>query len=270
LWVNFPDKARREVAPDGYRFDLMVDTDNHDIESFDVEERFVASTDDVKLIVEAITLRFFAEYIANGGEACPWPDCESSDIESRHVNNDNDGMDREMVCNECGREWTEQFRMTNIGITEGERQFGEPQNSTPPELNLDQCIELINERDDTMLVFDSKTATFEVLKGGQQIAEGVTIDQVFEQGRAIRAERGFVRLPAIVTMLIVMIVCFASLAYAQTATPPKACDTVEDCKQKNGTVALVFYCGATTKAGTPCKHRVKVKGAHCYQHGGAK
>jgi hypothetical protein len=32
-----------------------------------------------------------------------------------------------------------------------------------------------------------------------------------------------------------------------------------------------FYCGVTTKAGTPCKHRVKARGAHGWQHqGGAK
>lgn len=34
-------------------------------------------------------------------------------------------------------------------------------------------------------------------------------------------------------------------------------------------VKEAFYCGAMTKAGTPCKHRVKVKGAHCWQHQGA-
>jgi len=32
----------------------------------------------------------------------------------------------------------------------------------------------------------------------------------------------------------------------------------------------VMLCGAPTKKGTPCKHRVKKAGDHCYLHGGAK
>lgn len=31
-------------------------------------------------------------------------------------------------------------------------------------------------------------------------------------------------------------------------------------------IAHVFYCGAPTKAGTPCKHRVKHAGERCWQH----
>lgn len=29
-----------------------------------------------------------------------------------------------------------------------------------------------------------------------------------------------------------------------------------------------YYCGAITKAGTACKHRVKVQGTRCFQHQG--
>lgn len=30
----------------------------------------------------------------------------------------------------------------------------------------------------------------------------------------------------------------------------------------------VYYCGALTKKGTPCKHRVKHQGDRCWQHKG--
>lgn len=49
-------------------------------------------------------------------------------------------------------------------------------------------------------------------------------------------------------------------------TVPVADNTAVDTIISKKLTKCVYYCGAKTKKGTPCKHRVKILGAKCPQH----
>lgn len=115
LWVNYPEQERREVGGGEPRFSISLE---HDADGYSDE---LLKTDSVHQIVRSIQSRFFAEYVATGGNACPWADCESSDTEAGNFNNEPDGRDTTIRCNDCGREWEEQFRMTRVAVVQGNR-----------------------------------------------------------------------------------------------------------------------------------------------------
>lgn len=56
-----------------------------------------------------------------------------------------------------------------------------------------------------------------------------------------------------------------AVAPPASASPPRAAVPANA-----GTTASTkaFYCGATTKKGTPCSRKVKVEGSRCFQHAG--
>lgn len=127
LWVNYPDKgSHREIGVDEPRFTIVIDHEGNLHSAI----HHLLSSDDLQIILDAITARFFAEYVHNGGTTCPWPDCESNDIESDKHKKTYDDSDSPITCNGCGREWTELYRLTGVSIDEGQRQFGDPQDIT--------------------------------------------------------------------------------------------------------------------------------------------
>lgn len=222
LWVNYTDD-QREVGKGEPRFSLYRDNPEMTINVLTV-----LLSNDVKDIVKAVTVRFFAEYIGNtlvdGSASCPWPDCESSDTEGIDCHNEVD-IDRTIHCNDCGREWTEHYDLTRVSIDEGTRQH-EPSEAA--------------------------------VQSGRCNAPA----RIAEQGRA--------RLGAVIVMaLLILLALCAMMAVKASAQVP--CTTDTDCMEKNdGAKAKVYYCNAPTKKGTPCKHRVKKAGDHCFQHKTAK
>lgn len=140
LLVDYPDIERREFRDHYKRLVLFYDrpteaeANHYDVtydprrfNSYDDKfEYLIFQTDDVREMVNAITERFFQEYVWTGGASCPWPDCESGQIESyarESLSFDSEGMDNRVRCNECGREWTELYRLVSISLDEGQRQF---------------------------------------------------------------------------------------------------------------------------------------------------
>jgi hypothetical protein len=140
LWVDYPAVERREFGDRYKRFVLFYDRptdadagrydDTYDPRRFDsYDDKFeyvIFETDDTVEMVNAITERFFQEYVWTGGTTCPWPDCESGHVESyarESLSFDSEGMDNHVRCNECGRDWTELYRLVSISVDEGERQF---------------------------------------------------------------------------------------------------------------------------------------------------
>lgn len=80
---------------------------------------------------------------------------------------------------------------------------------------------------------------------------------------------------AVLMAVAVFVITVCSLQLANAQRPCVPCTTDSDCARKNGgdgdpapAKSEAFYCGAVTKKGTPCKHRVKAKGLRCKQHGG--
>ncbi len=67
----------------------------------------------------------------------------------------------------------------------------------------------------------------------------------------------------ILTLCVVLLIAaFTVKAQQNPPAPPQGIATT--------TTKTAYYCGAKTKAGTPCKHRVKHQGERCWQHKGAK
>ena len=137
LWVDYPDIKRREFG-DQYKrlvlfYDRPTDADSmrydetYDPRRFNsYEDKFeyvIFQTDDVGEMVDAITERFFQQYVWTGGTTCPWPECGGGDIESyapEILSFDSEGMNDRVRCNECGRQWTDLYRLVSISVDEGE------------------------------------------------------------------------------------------------------------------------------------------------------
>lgn len=89
--------------------------------------------------------KLFTDYIKDrledGGGSCPWPDCESSDLET-HFDSDTDHVRLcKVECNACGRGWTERWTDTldSVWVDETTRQFESEKPETGAVVACGEC-----------------------------------------------------------------------------------------------------------------------------------
>lgn len=76
-------------------------------------------------------------------------------------------------------------------------------------------------------------------------------------------ESGFARVSA---LLAILIISCAMLAGCAARGAQQSAALALPTPETSASRKPAYYCGAITKAGTPCKHRVKNQGDHCWQH----
>jgi len=55
-------------------------------------------------------------YLEHEGALCPF--CESSDLEPHGIKTDCDGWQQTVDCNECHKQWTDEFSLVNVRESE--------------------------------------------------------------------------------------------------------------------------------------------------------
>lgn len=63
--------------------------------------------------------RLTRTYLKSGGHRCPFPDCGSNDLVAGETDTQDDFIFRNVTCQGCGREWTDEYLLSGVTFEEG-------------------------------------------------------------------------------------------------------------------------------------------------------
>lgn len=63
-----------------------------------------------------LTKKKIKEYVKSGGVSCPY--CDSKDIRAGETDTQDDAIFRNVVCENCGKQWTDEYTLTGMTIEE--------------------------------------------------------------------------------------------------------------------------------------------------------
>ena len=66
---------------------------------------------------KTLVTRKVERYVKEGGRRCPFGDCRSYTLSCECVLDSEEGIDTDIKCRTCGRQWTEHYRISSITIT---------------------------------------------------------------------------------------------------------------------------------------------------------
>ena len=70
---------------------------------------------------DIITADEVKRYVKEKGKRCPFSDCRKQTLTCECVQDSEEGIETDIRCRSCGREFTEHYELTSIAIMQGER-----------------------------------------------------------------------------------------------------------------------------------------------------